>query len=240
MTDLIILDTNIYIDIFRSGISASKTITDFLATNKMNIWVPRQVVEEYEVNYKEDFNKVPYDKINKKMEKTLDKYKEKMITELLTHERRGSDNFTKLKKDVEEEMDSLKDIIDDFGRSLKSEKETLEMIKKEAELLVDSIMSNQSGQGFNILQLLDIFKEGELRYRYKIPPGYSDVENKQGKTENKHVDRKIFGDLIIWKEIIEKAKTLPKGSTVYFYTNDVKEDMFINKEPRPEMLEEFS
>lgn len=137
-------------------------------------------------------------------------------------------------------MDSLKDIIDDFGRSLKSEKETLEMIKKEAELLVDSIMSNQSGQGFNILQLLDIFKEGELRYRYKIPPGYSDVENKQGKTENKHVDRKIFGDLIIWKEIIEKAKTLPKGSTVYFYTNDVKEDMFINKEPRPEMLEEFS
>ena len=95
MTDLIILDTNIYIDIFRSGISASKTITDFLATNKMNIWVPRQVVEEYEVNYKEDFNKVPYDKINKKMEKTLDKYKEKMITELLTHERRGSDNFTK-------------------------------------------------------------------------------------------------------------------------------------------------
>lgn len=240
MADLIILDTNIYIDIFRSGISASKTITEFLAINRKKIWVPLQVVEEYQANHLSDLNKVPYDKVSQNMKKSLAKHKAAMIDDLLFYKRRESNNFTQLKNEVENELESLDDIIDRFVSSLKPEKEELESMKREAKLLVDHIMLKQSGQGFNVLELLDIFKEGELRYRYKIPPGYSDAKNKEGKIGDRHVNKKVFGDLIIWKEIIEKAKTLPKGSTVYFYTNDVKEDMFINKQPRPEMLEEFS
>ena len=79
-----------------------------------------------------------------------------------------------------------------------------------------------------------IHEEGEKRYAAKIPPGYKDEK----KVENK------FGDLIIWKHIIEIGKKAPEKGII-FISDDRKEDWIwsVNGKDigaRPELAEEIS
>jgi virulence-associated protein VapD len=79
-----------------------------------------------------------------------------------------------------------------------------------------------------------INKEGKIRYQDLIPPGYQD----DGKTNGNR-----FGDLIIWKELLRKAKSSNKA--IILVTADQKEDwLWIQKDkkkigPRPELVEEM-
>lgn len=79
-----------------------------------------------------------------------------------------------------------------------------------------------------------INKEGKIRYQELVPPGYQD----EGKTNGNK-----FGDLIIWKELLRKAKSSNKS--IIFVTDDQKEDwLWIQKDkkkigPRPELIEEM-
>jgi hypothetical protein len=70
------------------------------------------------------------------------------------------------------------------------------------------------GRDYTFERLMEIVEEGEIRYRNKIPPGYKDASNKDGIQK--------YGDLIIWKQIIDFAEQT--GKTIVFITNDVKED----------------
>ena len=84
-------------------------------------------------------------------------------------------------------------------------------------------------------QFATIKKEGDDRYSKKIPPGYKDAKKDSG-------DLDKFGDLIIWKEMMAKAKADKRP--VIFISDDVKEDWWwIHKGrklgPRPELVEEF-
>lgn len=65
-----------------------------------------------------------------------------------------------------------------------------------------------------IQEEINLIKEGEIRYKYNIPPGYKD---------GKKSDISKFGDLFIWKEIIEFSKS-QQHKTIIFITNDLKED----------------
>src|SRR5262249_15878044 len=82
--------------------------------------------------------------------------------------------------------------------------------------------------------LAAVRKEGEERYAKKIRPGYEDAK-KEGEGGDK------FGDLIIWKEMIEKAKADQKP--VIFVTDDGKSDWWYTHHgkkvgPHPALIEE--
>ena len=84
-------------------------------------------------------------------------------------------------------------------------------------------------------EVLSIIKEGKLRYDNSIPPGYED-NDKNG--------FQIYGDLIIWKQLIRQAKE--SDSDVIYIINDKKPDIwqyrgkeFLN-EPRHELIKEFN
>ena len=85
-----------------------------------------------------------------------------------------------------------------------------------------------SGKGFGV----------NHRYEHSIPPGYKDKNDKIG--------FQIFGDLIIWKQIIEYASEIQKP--IIFICNDLKEDWcYIDgttekriKSPREELIKEIS
>lgn len=72
------------------------------------------------------------------------------------------------------------------------------------------------GREFSFEEILEITKEGKHRYEFKIPPGYGDFYKKE------KIGTQIFGDLIIWKQILEysKEKKLP----IIYITNDIKKD----------------
>jgi hypothetical protein len=95
------------------------------------------------------------------------------------------------------------------------------------------------GREYSYDEILEITKEGKHRYEFKIPPGYGDEKEKKG--------MQIFGDLIIWKQILEYSKEVKKP--IIFITNDIKKedwcyfDKTENKghifRPREELIKEI-
>ncbi len=81
----------------------------------------------------------------------------------------------------------------------------------------------------------EIFKEGEERFKNKVPPGFEDEKTKEGSRK--------FGDLILWKQIIQKAKEINKD--VILITDERKIDWWWkikdgrNMGPRQELVEEI-
>ena len=72
-----------------------------------------------------------------------------------------------------------------------------------------------------------------------MPPGFLDLPQKKDQGE-----RYLYGDLIVWKQTIEKAKN--SNCEVIFVTDDKKNDWFepkvkgMRSGPRKELLREFS
>jgi hypothetical protein len=82
-------------------------------------------------------------------------------------------------------------------------------------------------------ELETITKEGKVRYEQRIPPGYEDEDKPPGN---------LYGDLVIWKQLLAKANEHKKG--IIFITNerspdwwDKHDDDFIG--PRPELRREM-
>jgi hypothetical protein len=97
------------------------------------------------------------------------------------------------------------------------------------------LLDGRIGDKWKSDQLAAVRKEGEDRYSKKIPPGYKDAKKDSG-------DFDKFGDLIIWKDMIAKAKS--EKRPIIFVSDDAKEDWWwIHKGrklgPRPELIEEF-
>lgn len=100
---------------------------------------------------------------------------------------------------------------------------------------LDALFAGRVGKGFAEKALAAIYSEGRERYKSKVPPGYKDEKEKTGND--------AFGDLVIWKELIEQAKTEKKP--LIFVTDDAKEDWWLLQDdktvgPRPELLKEFA
>jgi hypothetical protein len=98
------------------------------------------------------------------------------------------------------------------------------------------VLDGRVGDKWKSEQFAAIRKEGEERYAKKIPPGYKDAKKDTG-------DLDKFGDLIIWKEMIAKAKADKRS--IIFISDDAKEDWWwIHRGrklgPRPELIEEFN
>jgi hypothetical protein len=99
---------------------------------------------------------------------------------------------------------------------------------------LDTLFAGRVGTSFTAKELATIFSEGRERYKVKTPPGFKDEKDKPGND--------MFGDLVIWRELIEKSKADKKP--MIFITDDGKEDWLLIHDdntigPRPELLKEF-
>lgn len=98
---------------------------------------------------------------------------------------------------------------------------------------INSIFENNIGSNYSEEELSRIKKEGKDRYEKKIPPGYKD---------DKKSEEKKYGDLILWYQIIDKAKETKKP--IILISGDVKEDWWLEKNgkrimPLPQLKKEI-
>jgi len=98
---------------------------------------------------------------------------------------------------------------------------------------LDTLLEDKLGLPYSQEKLDDVYNLGKQRYKQGIPPRYED-SNKEGKDK--------YGDLILWFQIIDKAKKTNKP--IILVTDDRKEDwwrMFKGKtiDPRPELVDEM-
>ncbi len=104
------------------------------------------------------------------------------------------------------------------------------------------ILSGKVGSAFTEKRLAEIVKEGEERYAQNIPPGFEDKTKHKGSTITEEI-RKRYGDLIIWYQVIEKAKE--EQRPVILVTGDQKPDWWAEQSgkklgPLPSLIEEFT
>jgi hypothetical protein len=100
---------------------------------------------------------------------------------------------------------------------------------------IAKLFDGKISESYTEERLQEIFKEGEERFKSKIPPGYEDEKNKEG--------NRMYGDLILWKQVIDKAKK--EKRPVMFITDERKSDWWWkikdgrNMGPRQELVAEI-
>ncbi|MCY2686489.1 PIN-like domain-containing protein [Salinimicrobium sp. TH3] len=220
---IICFDANVLLNLYRYSERTRTILLDLIGKFDERIWLPHQSALEY--------NKNRYEVIidQEKAYKDFISRIEKIKSDLQSNSKPPflSDDLHKSLNKVFEKVDS------EVNSSIKSYQSFLKddpVYESISRLFKDKI----SGQ-YDQKQLKEIFSQGEVRFENKIPPGYEDAKDKKG------VEK--FGDLIIWNQIIDKAKKEKRN--IIFITDERKGDWWWKLKdgrktgPRQELTEEI-
>lgn len=230
---LFVFDTNLLLNLYRYTTDTRDIILDVMNKVSDRIWIPYQVGLEYFNNRIKVINEVSngYDAIKK----FIINYKngfEKYLNDNYNHH--PYINRDMLKERYSNIIKPINDLLDEWKRKDPKYQDDDVIWKK-----LTDLFDGKVGEDFSSENLYKLYKEGEIRYAHQVPPGYMDLPQKKDQGE-----RALYGDLIVWKQTIEKAKE--SNRDVIFVTDDKKNDWFEAKVkgkrsgPRKELLREFS
>ncbi|WP_126147441.1 PIN-like domain-containing protein [Synechococcus elongatus] len=244
---IFVIDANILLNMYRYPVEARQELLGVLQSINTRLWVPYQAALEFQINrvsviveQNKRFSKVQ-DLLNGNKQKILSGLEELQLTK--KHFSSQVNNFVDtIKKEIEAFLSNLKKL-DENQLSLSDH----DYIREE----LDQLLQGKVGDPFSQEEIDKIYKEGEARFKNKIPPGYKDSSKE---TENRSdifsyggiTYHRKYGDLVIWKQIIKKAQK-DSIKSVIFLTDDQKEDWWwINSShgtqrigPRPELIGEI-
>ena len=215
---IFVFDTNVLLNLYRYSSKTRDIFLQALDEFKDRVWIPRQVAEEF----MEDRREVISD-----------------CSKVYTDLRTKKDVFVQqcsalLRLSVADpEIHELKETIEQWINHFEEDNPREQSFSKDD--ILDKLLllfDGKVGEGFDKSKISEIEKEGADRYKKKIPPGYKD--NKKSNNN--------YGDLIIWKELLQYAKENSKG--IIFITGDRKEDWWNTFEgktigPRIELRKEY-
>ncbi len=222
-----VFDTNTLLNLYRYTEATYGSFLEILESLSDRIWIPFKVADEFHrnrINCISDQQKAydyfikAYDKVVCDFNSTLNKYKQHKVLDIEEHKKDLEAFTSKAKKKIE-----------------KTKKKHPDYIKNDSILNnISCILQKKIGTEYTENYLQKIYDDGESRFSKKIPPGYMDRD----KSDN----YRLYGDLIIWKDIINKATTDKKS--IIFVTSDNKEDWWLEYNgkrlgPRPELIQEF-
>lgn len=150
----------------------------------------------------------------------------------------------------ESEFSDFNEIINDFNDKFNLFEKKIRVQIENAEGQIIDLQQNDDvldsvekyfhvGREFLFDEIMKITKEGRFRYDYKIPPGYGAYYSSDPKE-----GIQVFGDLIIWKQILELANEIQLP--IIFITNDITKKDWCHSEgknridtPREELIKEM-
>lgn len=214
---LIVFDTNYLLDILRLPVGEANKYLKALRHVKNNMYIPYHVALEF------NFNKIT---VKTETKVALDLYKKNVMKQFQILEDEVS-GLSLLKSDSMKKTftDSMLDMTSEFKDKF-SEELSLQISKSFSdksiyEKLIKNI-ENSIGEKYKQDWINNVEEEGEKRYEKNIPPGFDDsIKNEVLRTYGGLEYHEKYGDLIIWKDIIETAKKTEK-SKIIFVTNDGK------------------
>ncbi|WP_130736933.1 PIN-like domain-containing protein [Flavobacterium sp. J27] len=219
------------------------------------LWMPFQVEYEYLKN-REAIIKKPIKEKYEPLKSKIKKFKEVFSNDIgkrLEEVARETHKDDKHPHIDQSEINTFKSEVENFSKQINSFQEKIlkqiETVEKEIsecennDDVLKALEANfKVGREYSFNEIIEISLEGKHRYDYKIPPGYGDFYNNEKK------GTQIFGDLILWKQILEfsKSEQLP----ILFITNDIKKDedwCYLDKKatedrilsPREELIKEI-
>ena len=229
---LIVFDTNVLLNLYRYDVNVQEDFINVMKFYKERLWIPYQVGLEFHRNRTEKIrnNKNAYKSLKESLEKDLLKAVDSLCS---------NGNYTRHPYiDVEGIKEKVKKCVASISKSLdKLESKHPDYMQSDTILnTITDLFDGRVGSDFQSTDLETLYKDGEKRYANQIPPGYCDEKKK--KNEQK---RRLYGDLIVWKQTIHHSKTEKRN--VIFVTDDYKEDWWDKVEgkhsPRKELIKEF-
>lgn len=240
---MIVFDTSALCKMYDMTNSAKHTMISVLEYLKDRIFIPGHVMTEYNKNRIKVINnplqekyKIPACFVNTALKVDGKKFIERLGKGNYYHPFISEEAYKRAIKKLDDAIDALSRI----NTVLKDE---FDIRKAEIANLVDHdeikdmLATLQIGEEYSFYVMMKLCEEGEFRYRNSIPPGYMDAKKINGKCK---LGLDIYGDLFIWKQIVEKAKDEHKD--VLFLCNDTKEDWWEDynaKKLRRELTKEF-
>lgn len=224
-------DANALLNLYRYSELTRKDFLTALIIIKDKLFLPHQAALEFHRNRLGVIEGIGDAYLNLKniFDDNFEKKLIPQINEFKKHPTIVIERFNKLHsqflKKITTEIEKQKKTHPDF----KTKDEILEQLSE--------MFENATGKELSKDELKKIYSEGKIRYAEKIPPGYRDLEDKRKKGE-----RYIYGDLIIWKELIYYCKKEKKP--LIFVTDDRKDDWWSVEKgktirPREELIKEF-
>lgn len=222
---LIVFDANVLLVLYKSSEDTKNDILSIMKYYSDRLWIPYQVAYEFHDNRINTIFKRKEEHV--KLVDQLEKFSNSLKSQYPRHLHTV---------DIEKIEETTQHVVAD----LKKREENYPEYNINDSILdaITSLYEGKVGDDFSEEEMKELFKEGGERYKSKIPPGYCDEKEKKDS-----LPRQLYGDLIIWKQIIKKASADKKN--VIFVTGDKKEDWWDEKNGkrigyRIELSKEFS
>lgn len=239
-----VFDTNVLLNLYSYPEEPRDAFWSALEKVSARAWIPYHVALEFHRN---KFNRIKQS--NKKLDgllKTINSTSDQLSREVnlieLEKRRIGVSDIQARVTAVREAHEKLSEAVSLACERLPSVSLDDEIGEKICKLFEGRVGQPPADQG----SLDALIADGQDRYDKKIPPGYEDQKTKG---EDTFRDRGInyfrkFGDLIIWKQIIEHAEKNAVNDIVLI-TGDRKEDWWWIDDgktigPLPELVQEIT
>jgi hypothetical protein len=235
---IFIFDANVLLNLY---LYDRKTLDEFLKVLKVvneRLWIPHQVALEFQKNRITNIKK--RNKEVEDLKNELNGVKNKIIVEFKKHPSIYS----------QVGIDDTNNQFELLLKSLHLLEEQLPKVKNYDTIReqIDKLFENKIGEFLTQDELDSIYEEGEERYAKKYPPGFMDKKEKEKEPPyewNGLMFKGLYGDLIIWKEILKQAKQ-KNWKHIIWVTDDTKEDWWFKDKddsdniisPRRELIEE--
>lgn len=241
-----VFDTNVLLNLYRYQSSTRDSLIKVIEGFSERVWIPYYVGLEFQNNRLNVISK-QYNRYSE-----LEDIVSKSVTDMQTK----VNNLQLKKRHSNIDPDKLIEIIESFKSNMSTEIDGFKEMSMDINSpdtireKIDELFHGKIGKAPKNQEEIDkITKEGAIRYKYRIPPGFKDNKKDLNEDESSHskyasiyYERK-YGDLIIWKQIIEHAKE-NNLTDVIFVTDDNKSDWWLKKSgktigPRTELIDEI-
>lgn len=224
---IFVFDTSALLGLYRIEPKLRKKFFSILKKLKNKLWMPHQVGLEFSRGrisvmcmIESDFGK-SFEYFRQAKNKVLDS--PVTTKEVSRH------------KELKKLFESLEEICEDLGSKPSGWQSEDDILK-----FIEEVYKEKIGAPYSEERKLTIFEEGEKRYKVETPPGYKD----QNKDKGDKTGQRKFGDLLVWFQIIDKAKEINKP--MILVTGERKEDWWWHEDSgdhnigaRPELIKEF-
>lgn len=228
---IFVFDANVLLNLYRYPQKTTKKLLSIITKVKDRIWIPNQAAFEYQKNRLEVINKQEkaYEDVMSLFQGTYSQL-EKNIETYTQHP------FLNCKQIIKKISASHKTLENEIKKI--SQKHPDWKNKDDIRDSLDKLFKDKVGEVYSSEELCEIYKEGDIRYQKEIPPGYKDKK----KDSKDLTEIRKYGDLIIWYQLIKKAKS--ENKPIIFITDDQKDDWWwevLGEKvgPRFELIKEF-
>ncbi|SRR5713101_4891393 len=243
---LFVFDTNVLLNLYRYQSSTRDELLNVLGQLSGRIWIPHHVALEFQRNRLKII--AEQNRRFSEVRRTIEKARATLVADLekLQLQKRHSlinpqpltSGFEKLVNEFLAELDRLQETQQKLSAP--------DPLKEKIEAIFDGRVGAAPKDQTEIDEL---YKQAEVRFKFKIPPGYQDTDkDKDEPDEHIHggiIYKRKYGDYLVWQQLLSHAKAA-NSKSVIFVTDDGKDDWWrkIDSDgpktigPRPELIEE--